>query len=406
MSDSCPLRKPIPKNPRLRPELEFSLVKDKGDKKVYTLYDPYNDRYFQFKEYEYAISILLDGNNSAANVCQKFEEQFDAVLAPETLEMFVKQLFSMGLIEGAPIPPKQDKYSGMLFRKFKLFNPDKLFDEWIKYVGFLFSPAFVKLFWVIIIIAGYILLKRLNEVAVYGMPSFGQEAWVGIAISILIIILIISTHEFAHGLSLKYYGGKVPEIGFMFLIFLPAVYCDVSDAWRLGRKKKLFVTFAGGFYEIVVGAFAVIIWNFAEPHLWLADLAYLVMIGSIFTIGFNFNPLIRLDGYYMLSDALEMPNLRSESVEYLMRMFMFDKSKAPSRDYTLKEKIVFPLYGVLSTLFIMFMIFGIFSLLTGWLSNTFRLNGIIISICLVLYICFSLLKGIFKKKVNPQKSTP
>lgn len=406
MTESCPLRKPMPKNPRLRPELEFSLVKEKGDQKVYTLFDPYNDRYFQFKEYECAISKLLDGNRSAVEVCQEFEEQFDAVLPPETLEMFVKKLFAMGLIEGAPIPPRKDKYSGLLFRKFKLFNPDKIFDVWIQYVGFLFTPLAVKIFWGILLVAGYLLLKRFHEVSSYGMPTFGQEEWVGLVIGAFIIIIIISTHEFAHGLSLKYYGGKVPEIGFMFMIFLPAVYCDVSDAWRLGRKKKLFVTFAGGFYEVVVGSFAVIIWTLAEPHLWLADVAYLVMIGSIFTIGFNFNPLIRLDGYYMLSDFLEMPNLRSESVEYLMRFLAFGKSQENAREYTLKEKIVYPLYGVLSTLFIMFMMFVIFSLLAGWLADTFRLNGILLSIFIVLYVTFSLSKGMFKKNINPQNTTP
>lgn len=390
-----------PKNPKFRPDLQFSLVKDSNEK-VYTLYDPYNDRYFQFKEYEYAISSLLDGVNTGKEISEKFEQQFDAVLPLETLQAFVMKLHSMGLLVGAPIPPKVDKYSGILFKKFKLFNPDPIFDKLIKYVGFLFTPLAVKIFAVIILFAGYLLLKRWSEFFSYGMPSFGHSDWTGVAVGAVLIIIIISTHEFAHGLSLKYFGGKVPEIGFMFLILLPACYCDVTDAWKLTKNKKLFVTFAGGFYEVLVGAIAMIIWSYAEPHLWLSDIAYLVVMGSVFTIGFNFNPLIRLDGYYILSDFLEIPNLRSESVQYLMTMFASKKSGAQRRKYTLREKIIFVLYGILSTLFIVFMVAVIYSLLANWLIDTLRLSGVLVSIFILMFLLYMILKGIIKGALKPE----
>jgi putative peptide zinc metalloprotease protein len=387
----------------LRQDLQITLVKD-GAEKIYTVVDPTNDRYFQFKEYEYIISQLFDGNRTGPEIIQYFEEHHDAVLPAETLETFARKLFSMGLIEGAPIPPKKDKYSGLLFKKFKLINPDPLFNKIIPYVGFLFHPISIKIFAVIILIAGYLLVKRWDEVAIYGMPHMGSSGWMSGLIVALIIVLIISSHEFAHGLSLKYYGGKVPEMGFMLLLFLPAFYCDVSDAWKLPKKRKLFVTFAGGYYEILVGAVGVIVWTFAEPHLWLANLAYLIMISSIFTLGFNFNPLIRLDGYYLLSDFLEMPNLRSESVEYVMRLFKGKSDKLPPRKYTTREKIIYFLYGILSTLFIIFMLSLIFTLVAGWLVENLRLQGVLISIFILIFLLFSLLKGIIKSNMPANAS--
>jgi len=196
----------------------------------------------------------------------------------------------------------------------------------------------------------------------------------------------------------------VPEMGFMLMIFIPAFYCDVSDAWKLSKNKKLFVTFAGGFYELVVGAFAVIIWNFADPYLWLSDLAYLVMVSSVFTIGINFNPLLRLDGYYLLSDWLEMPNLRSESIKYFMRLVSAPFKKLPPANYTLKEKIIYPVYAVLSTLFIMFMISIIYSLVSGWLIDTFRLPGVLLSIFILIFFLSLILKGIIKPGTNTNKT--
>lgn len=395
-------------NIKFRPELQFSLVKD-AEEKVYTLYDPYNYRYFQFKEYEYGISQLLDGVNSAEDVCAKFDEQFDAILPKETLELFIRKLYDLGLIEGAPVPPKKDQYSGWLFKKFKLFNPDKLFNFLIDYVRVLFSPLAVKVFIVVLIIAGYVLLKRWNELNTYGIPGTSPDQWFGYIVIGIIVILIVSTHEFAHGLSLKYFGGRVPEIGFMLLLFMPAFYCDVSDAWRFPKKQRLFVTFAGGFYEVVLGAFALIVWSFAEPHLWLADIAYLIIVSSIFTIGINFNPLIRLDGYYLLSDFLEMPNLRSESVGYIVSSVAKMFVKLPEKRHSTKEKIVFICYGVLSTIFIIFMIYILYSLLAGWLIDNLRLTGVIISIVILISFLFSYMKGIIKgarqlNKVRKQKN--
>lgn len=380
-----------------RKELTFSEVKP-GE---YTLYDPANTRYFQFKEYEYAICSLLDGTNTVEDVLSKFEEQFDAVLPLDTLKAFIQKMFNLGLIEGAAVPAKAKQKFNPLFMKYKIFNPDKLFDVLINYVGFLFKPKNVWIFVGVCLLAAFMALIRWNELSNYGMPQFGHGQWIGYTVFGIAVLSIISIHEFAHGLSLKYYGGKVPEIGFMLRLFIPAFYCDVTDAWRLSKNKKLFVTFAGGFSQVVIGSIAVIIWFFAEPHLWLSDLAYLVIFGSFFTMWINLNPLIKLDGYYMLSDFLEMPNMKNESTKVLVVSIAKFFGIQRKLKYNMKEKVILFIYAILSNLFILFMLGMIFSMAANFLIDTFKLIGIITSLVVFALFMKNFIVGQVKMALQP-----
>jgi putative peptide zinc metalloprotease protein len=127
-------------------------------------------------------------------------------------------------------------------------------------------------------------------------------------------------HEFGHGLSCKHYGGECHEMGAMLLVFTPALYCNVSDSWMLPNKwHRAFIGAAGMYVEIFLAACATFVWWFSEPGL-INQIALSVMfICSVSTVMFNGNPLLRFDGYYILMDLLEIPNLRQKSTEVLRR---------------------------------------------------------------------------------------
>src|SRR5207247_10940684 len=132
------------------------------------------------------------------------------------------------------------------------------------------------------------------------------------------MLLVIVAHEFAHGLTCKFYGGSVREIGFLLLFFQPAFYCNVSDAWLFPEKyKRLWVTFAGAYFEIFLWAMATLVWRVTDTHTIVNYLALVVMATSAIKTLFNLNPLIKLDGYYLLSDWLEVPNLRAKAFRYV-----------------------------------------------------------------------------------------
>jgi hypothetical protein len=139
-----------------------------------------------------------------------------------------------------------------------------------------------------------------------------------IPLYIAVAFLTVGLHEFAHGLTCRHFGGEVHEIGFLLIYLQPALYCNVSDAWLFPEKaKRLWVSFAGPYFELFLWAIAMLTWRVTEPGMFLNQVSLAVVgISGVKTL-FNFNPLIKLDGYYMLSDFLEIPNLRRKSFRSL-----------------------------------------------------------------------------------------
>lgn len=131
---------------------------------------------------------------------------------------------------------------------------------------------------------------------------------------LLVMLMTKSIHELGHGLACKHFKVDCPEIGVMLLFFLPAMYCDTTDSWRLKNKwHRVVIGVAGIYMELILASLAVIIWwNTAEN--WLHYLAInIVFISSVSTVLFNANPLMRYDGYYVLSDIVEVSNLGSKA---------------------------------------------------------------------------------------------
>ncbi len=130
-------------------------------------------------------------------------------------------------------------------------------------------------------------------------------------------------HEFGHGLSCKKFGGECHEIGFMLLVFTPCLYCNVSDSWMLPNKwKRVWIGAAGIYVEMILASIAAFVWWFTEQGTTINDLCLNMMfLNVVSTILVNGNPLLRFDGYYILMDVLEIPNLRQKSTEVLKRWF-------------------------------------------------------------------------------------
>jgi putative peptide zinc metalloprotease protein len=121
-------------------------------------------------------------------------------------------------------------------------------------------------------------------------------------------------HEFGHGLSCKHFGGECHEMGVMILVLTPCLYCNVSDSWMLPSKwQRAAIGAAGMYVELVLASVATYVWWFSAPGL-LNNLALnVVFVCSVSTVIFNANPLLRYDGYYILADILEIPNLRQKA---------------------------------------------------------------------------------------------
>jgi putative peptide zinc metalloprotease protein len=176
---------------------------------------------------------------------------------------------------------------------------------------------------------------------------------------------LISTkalHELGHSLMCRHFGGSCREFGLMFLLFMPTFYCDVSDAWRLPSKwQRILVSAAGMLVELVVAAIATWLWWLSAPGALNAICLRIMFLCSVSTLVFNLNPLLRFDGYYILSDWLDIPNLWQES-RGLWRRLAWDwlsKTEAPP-DPTISRQMYPALlnYALLSVAYGSFLLLG------------------------------------------------
>ena len=170
-------------------------------------------------------------------------------------------------------------------------------------------------------------------------------------------------HEFGHGLTAKHFGGEVHEMGILFLVLTPALYCDVTDSWLLPNKwKRIWISAAGIYVECFLASIATFVWWYSTPGL-LNSLAMATMfICSVNTIMFNANPLLRYDGYYVMADWLEIPNLRIKSTQFFAYLIQEKVLglEIPVQSYMPRSRrYLFVTYSVASYIYRWFVTFAI-----------------------------------------------
>ena len=142
--------------------------------------------------------------------------------------------------------------------------------------------------------------------------------------------VIKALHELAHAAAVKRWGGEVREAGITLLVFTPAPYVDASAATAFrDRRQRAAVSAAGIMVELLLASLALWVWLGVQPGL-VRDIAFVTLfIGSVSTLAVNGNPLLRFDGYYLLSDALDVPNLASRSTAYWVYLLQRYVLRAP-----------------------------------------------------------------------------
>ncbi len=322
---------------RKRPDLSASRHRYQGTG-YWVVKEPVGLQYFRFHDEEYYILGTLDGHVSLQQVKDGFEQRF----APQKitfgdLQQFIGMLHRSGLvISNAPGQGKAlrtrgvtkrrkellGKFANIFAIRFRGFDPEKLLNRLLPWFGWVFTvPALF--FFIGFAISAAVLLGSQYETVYTRLPTFQQffaaDRWIYLATTMALVKVL---HEFGHGLSCKKFGGEVHELGFMLLVFTPCLYCNVSDSWMLPNKWQRVWIGAGGIYvEMILASIAAYTWYFTEPGM-LNDLCLNMMfLNIVSTVVVNGNPLLRFDGYYILMDWLEIPNLRQKSTEVLKRWF-------------------------------------------------------------------------------------
>ena len=192
--------------------------------------------------------------------------------------------------------------------------------------------------------------------------------------------VVKTLHELGHAYATRKWGGEVHEIGIMLLVFSPVPYVDASSAWGFADKRKRMVVGAAGIaVELFLGALALFVWLAVEPGA-VRSVAYNVMlISGVSTLLFNGNPLLRFDGYFVLADGIEMPNLGARSNQYLGYLFqryVLGIRDAERQSASAGEKFWLVVYGVTSFVYRIFISFVIITFIAG----RFFVVGVVLAI--------------------------
>jgi len=242
-----------------------------------------------------------------------------------------------------PVLTHRPRRQSILFWRKGLFDPDRLFDWLAPKVPFFWTRAFVVASALLIGLAITTVVLNHAALASQFAGALRVEALLAVAATILLVTTI---HEFGHGLTCKRFGGEVHELGFLLLFCMPCLYCNVSDAWLMReRRRRIWVTLAGGYIELCLWALAVFVWRMTVQDSLVNYLAWMIITVSGVRVFLNFNPFLKLDGYYLLSDVLGISNLRQRALDCLtahLRWLLWGAAR-PARDERSKTLLI---YGV------------------------------------------------------------
>lgn len=355
--------------------------------------DPIAQRFYRFTWVQARVLHGLDGLSDPATIAAAASEQCQIKVEQSQVEEFINKLQGLLLLDSELSWSRLEKASerkhrfleSLLSIKIHAYNPDRLLAQierrWSR---FFFGAAFQVLAWASVAAAGILSIVNWNQLFLSLPQIFTLYS---VPLILIVAFAVMTIHEFGHALTLKHFGGKVNEMGLLILYLIPGFYCNVSDAWLLRKRERVLVSFAGGFVQIVIWAWATILWRFLAPET-LASRACLIAIAfcGIQTL-FNLNPLIRMDGYYLLSDFLEVPNLRQKSFGYLKRKLNFWLIGSGRRNpaWTAREKRIFTYYGLFSFVFSAGLLWIVLGRLGAWMAAEYRTWGVILfsTLCLM-----------------------
>ena len=377
------------KQVKLRVRGDLSIVEQRYEGRLcHVVKDPVALKYYRFNQQEYFVFEKLNGKETLEEIRKEFEKRFAPDrLTLEDLEGFARQLVTAGLVQhespnaARELFAKRRKqrrtkriatFTNILYIKLPVFDPDRLLNKMVKPLWWIFTHTFLWLSVLLMVSAGLFVLFHYKTFydklpAYHEFFAFRTMLYMWLALGVVKVI-----HEFGHGLSCKAFGGESHEMGFLFMCFSPALYCNVTDSWTVADKwKRITISFAGIWVELIIASIATFVWWYTPHWPFVNNVAMCLMVlCSVSTFVFNANPLMRFDGYYIMADWLEVPNLRERSNRFLSNLFQ-EKALGievqPEAYMAPNRKVLFVTYAIASFLYRWFVTISILFFLVSWL---------------------------------------
>ncbi|NJK92359.1 MAG: hypothetical protein HC904_11290 [Blastochloris sp.] len=396
---------------QLRPEIEIHRQRYRGEL-WHVLQDPYTNRFFRLRRGAYRFVARLRAGVTVEQVWQECLLQ-DADEAPGQDEVIglIGQLYQANLIV-SNLPPDsaqiferkrkreekewKGRWQSFLCPKFTLANP----DPWLKALAEKLGPWLVGaggLIWLVVVLWGArTALGNWGDLMSSAAGLFEPGNWVPI---LLVLVLTKAVHEFGHGLICRCYGGQVPKFGVVLMFFtLPPItlpFMDTTSSYGFSSKwRRLMVAGGGMIFEFFLAALACIVWAQLGDGMGKRMLHNIMVVSTVTTLLMNINPLLKFDGYYILSDWLDLPNLQSRAHAQLLYLYESRLLKLPNTvnpAHGMREAWWLAVYGVLAFLYKLVLIYALINLVAG---SYFGFGYVLAAVLFILWVVMPVGKGL------------
>lgn len=382
----------------------------------YVLQDPFNNQYFRVRPPAYEFLARLRPDRTVDAVWNEtFEADPDNAPGQEEVIRLLAQLYGANLLHSSLAPDsarlferftkrrqreRKAFFRSIMFARIPLFDPDHFLKRAMPVAKALFSWLGLLVWLVVVGAAMKVVIDNFSDLKdqTEGVLAPDNLFWLYVG-----LVIIKAVHEFGHAFACRRFGGEVHTMGIMFLLFTPIPYMDATASWAFrSRWQRALVGAAGMIVEVFVASLATFVWVSTSPGT-IHSLAYnMMLVASVSTVLFNANPLLRFDGYYILSDLLDIPNLHQRSTGLLKHgieyyCFGYKKSTNPARSR--RETVWLAVFAVASWIYKVI----IFTTILFFLADRFLILGMIMAVvCAVAWICVPIYKLIVYLASSPK----
>ena len=392
---------------RLLPGVEMIRQMFRGEP-WYVVCDKLGHRFFRVRPAAYRFICYLEDAETVEDAWQRALD-IDPHNAPGQGEVvqLLSQLYQSGLLHSDQVADidalehaqkteeaqkRKQRFSSFMFLKIPLFNPDPLLRRTLPLFAWLFTP-FGALLWLVVFLWGFqALIENWSDFAdqsgsILSLPNL-PYLYLSLAITKIL-------HEFGHSYACRRYGREVPEMGIMLLVFNPIPYMDASSCYAFARKyQRVIVGIAGMAVELFIAAIALKIWAEGADGITTRIAYNVAFAASVGALLFNLNPLLRFDGYHILCDLMETPNLQGRSktlMTWLVNKKIFKIDPGPIPTTIRREQVGFVTYFIASWIYRFLLLISILI----FVSQQFLAVGVILALIFgVMWVLIPPLKGL------------
>ena len=299
---------------------------------IFLAHVPGSTNIFRLTPEQWKLAHLFDGQRSYEEIAELFLAETAIQLGIEDVRSFAemmqdadfwyqspheKNIALMQKLRDRRKKQKKAKAGDMARIPIAQWDADKLVDTAHRNLQFVYTPWFTALTLVVFALMVYIFVTQWSQIGADTLEyyTFTDKSAADLAEFWILFLIMAFFHESAHALTCKHYGGGVHSTGFHLIYLTPAFFVDVTEAWVYADRFQRVVTMLAGIWtELMICAVATLVWWGTPPGGSIHDLAYkVILITGVAVVLMNLNPLIKLDGYYILSETLGLDEIKERS---------------------------------------------------------------------------------------------